>query len=80
MAMSKYPIEVFWSDEDEDHIATVPDLPGCTAWGATETDALREAHDAIVAWIEAATAAGRPVPEPMPPSCRSGAQCQTGGG
>jgi len=33
MAMSKYPIEVFWSNEDEDHIATVPDLPGCTAWG-----------------------------------------------
>ena len=70
--MSKYPIEVFWSDEDEGYIATVPDLPGCTAWGATETDALREAHEAIAAWVEAATAAGRAVPEPMPPLGEAG--------
>jgi len=27
--MTKYPIEVFWSDEDEGCIAVVPDLPGC---------------------------------------------------
>jgi len=31
---TKYPIEVFWSDEDEGFIAVVPDLPGCSAWGA----------------------------------------------
>ena len=34
--MTKYPIEVFWSDEDEGYIAVVPDLPGCSAWGKTE--------------------------------------------
>lgn len=27
--MVKYPIEVFWSDEDEGYIAVVPDLAGC---------------------------------------------------
>ncbi len=29
--MTKYPIEVFWNDEDEGYIAVVPDLPGCNA-------------------------------------------------
>lgn len=43
----KYLIEIFWSDEDEGHIAIVPDLPGCSAWGATEEEALREIHDAM---------------------------------
>jgi predicted RNase H-like HicB family nuclease len=66
MAMRKYPIEVFWSDEDEGYIAIAPDLPSCSAWGATETDAIREAHDAIAAWIAAAVAAGKAVPEPSP--------------
>mgnify|MGYP001470641390 FL=1 len=29
--MSKYPIEIFWSDEDEGYVAVVPDLAGCNA-------------------------------------------------
>ena len=44
--MMKYPIEVFWSDEDEGYIAVVPDLPGCNAWGKTEAAALRRAAQA----------------------------------
>lgn len=63
--MNHYPLEIFWSAEDEGFIAEVPDLPGCSAWGATEVDAAREARDAITAWIEAAGNAGREVPVPM---------------
>ena len=59
--MNRYPIEVFWSEEDGGYIATVPDLPGCSAWGETEADAIREAHEAIAAWLEAAQAAGRAI-------------------
>ncbi len=62
--MNRYPLEIFWSNEDEGFIAEVPDLPGCSAWGATEAEAAREAQDAIAAWIEAAQAAGREVPAP----------------
>lgn len=65
--VSRYPAEVFWSDEDEGFIAIAPDLPGSSAWGATETEALTELRDAIVAWIEAARAAGNAVPAPSPP-------------
>jgi predicted RNase H-like HicB family nuclease len=72
MAMTRYPIEVFWSDEDEGFIAIAPDLPGCSAWGATEADAIREAHDAMEAWLQAASAAGRSIPDPTPPADESG--------
>jgi antitoxin HicB len=63
----KYLIHVFWSDEDEGFIATVPDLPGCSAFGRTKSDAVNEIEPAIQAWIEAARAAGNPIPKPSPP-------------
>ena len=63
--MNHYPINIFWSDEDAGFIAEAPDLPGCSAWGATETDAAREARDAIAAWLQAAQAAGKAVPGPQ---------------
>lgn len=64
MTMSKYAVEFFWSDEDEGFIATVPDLPGCSAFGETRQDAAEEVEHAIDAWISAAEAAGNPIPEP----------------
>ncbi|MBK7474437.1 MAG: type II toxin-antitoxin system HicB family antitoxin [Betaproteobacteria bacterium] len=60
--MTRYPIEVFGSEEDDGFIAVVPDLAGCSAWGKTEVEAIHEAHDAIAAWIKAARSMKRPVP------------------
>ena len=62
--MTRYPLEIFWSEEDEGFIAEAPDLPGCSAWGATEANAAREAQRAIAAWLQAARVAGRVIPEP----------------
>jgi len=62
----KYPASVFWSDEDGGFIAIAPDLPGCSAFGKTQSDALAELVDAITGWVEAARAVGNPVPEPSP--------------
>jgi predicted RNase H-like HicB family nuclease len=62
-----YPANVFWSLEDDGFIALAPDLPGCSAYGKTQQHALKELQDAIVAWIEAARAAGNPIPEPSQP-------------
>ncbi|MGQ9365564.1 type II toxin-antitoxin system HicB family antitoxin [Azospirillum sp. ST 5-10] len=53
--------------------ADVPDLPGCTAGGATPAAAEAAARSAIDAWVAEATAAGRPVP---PPSDRLGTVTQ----
>ncbi len=62
--MKDYHINVFYSDEDEGYIADIPDLPHCSAFGATPQEALAEVLEAKVAWIEAARAEGRPVPRP----------------
>ena len=67
-AKLNYPLEVFWSDEDAGYIATAPDLPGCSAWGKTEAEALSEAHHAIAAWLEAAKSAESLTPQPSIPS------------
>jgi predicted RNase H-like HicB family nuclease len=62
----KYLVEVFWSDDDEGHIAVVPDLPGCSAIGDTPEAAVHEIGDAILAWIAACRASGDPAPNPRP--------------
>ncbi len=41
-----------------------PDLPGCMSDGETPEAALASVQDAATAWIEEATALGRPVPPP----------------
>ena len=65
--MKYYPLQVFWSDEDEAYIAFAADLPGCSAAGETETEALDRAHNAIKLWLEVSTKAGNPIPQPSKP-------------
>jgi predicted RNase H-like HicB family nuclease len=60
----RYPAQVFYSDEDEGFIAVATDLPGCSAFGDTQEEAIRELRNAIVAWQAAAAKAGNPIPEP----------------
>jgi len=59
-----YHINIFYSEEDGGYIADIPDLAMCSAFGETPTEALREVEAAKAAWLEAATAEGRPIPEP----------------
>ena len=44
--------------------AVVPELPGCRSDGETPQEALDNAYDAIVCWMEAAEEMGRTVPQP----------------
>jgi len=62
--MSDYHINIFYSAEDEGYIADIPDLVSCSAFGATPEDALREVMIAREAWLEAARATDKPIPEP----------------
>ncbi len=62
--MKDYHINIFYSDEDGGYTADIPDLPGCSAFGATPEEALREVQIAKQAWIEAAQSLGKPVPRP----------------
>lgn len=61
---SKYEIVIAWSDEDSAYIATVPDLPGCMADGATYQEALAAAERAIELWMQTAKELGRTIPIP----------------
>jgi len=61
--MPAYPISVFWSDEDKEWIADVPDLTYCSAFGDTPHEAVAEVELAIAAWLEAASSSGRSIPE-----------------
>ena len=62
--MSDYHINVFFSDEDGGYIADIPDLRHCSAFGVTPEKALREVLKAKQAWIAAARAHRRPIPNP----------------
>lgn len=68
--MTGYPIEVFWSDEDQVWIADVPDLPYCTAHGPTPHDAVAQVELATEAWLETARSTGRAIPPPSPRRAR----------
>ena len=60
----RYDMFVSWSDEDGIFVVDVPDLPGCTAHGATPALAVTNAQDAISLWLEVARDEGRAIPEP----------------
>ena len=61
---SKYELIIYWSEEDQAFIAEAPELAGCTADGATYSEALANIQVVIGEWIETAKDLGRPVPEP----------------
>jgi predicted RNase H-like HicB family nuclease len=62
--MKDYHINIFYSEEDEGYIADIPDLKYCSAFGSIVEEAVREVLIAKAAWLEAAKAEGKPIPEP----------------
>ena len=62
--MKDYHINIFFSEEDGGYIADIPDLQHCSAFGESPEQALLEALTAKEAWLEAARAEGKSIPEP----------------
>ena len=62
-----YKIEIFYSEEDKGYIAVAPELPGCSAFGETPEEALKEIEIAQSLWIEASKLEGKEIPEPRYP-------------
>jgi predicted RNase H-like HicB family nuclease len=62
--MTKYEVIIYWSEADHAFIAEVPELPGCTADGTTQAEALKHVQVVIGEWIETAKSLGRPIPAP----------------
>ena len=62
--MKDYHINIFFSEEDGGYIADIPDLDACSAFGSTPEEALKQVEIAKAAWLEAARAEGKAIPEP----------------
>jgi len=52
-------------DENGMFVAEVPALPGCISQGATRAEALKNAHEAVEAYLESLRSHGDPVPPPI---------------
>lgn len=66
MKPQDYEVDIgpFGDDEGAGFWAVVPELPGCRSDGAMPHEALTNAYDAVVCWIEAAEDLRRAVPRP----------------
>ena len=62
-----YRIEVrpLTPKEGRGFLAWVPDLPGCMSDGETVAEAMQNARQAILEWIEETERLGQPIPEPL---------------
>ena len=60
-----YEIKVFYSREDKGWMAVIPELPGCSAFGASPQQAVKELDVAKELWLQAAKREKRNIPEPI---------------
>jgi predicted RNase H-like HicB family nuclease len=66
-----YPVTLVHEDDDQ-WVATIDALPGCTARGATPDEAVERAAEAMTAWLASARREGKDVPEPKTGQSHSG--------
>lgn len=62
--MHRYEVIIYWSEDDQAFVAEVPELPGCSAHGDSQNNALANCQDAIDLWLDTAEEFGRSVPVP----------------
>lgn len=60
----RYPVKLFYSEEDKGYIAVIPDLPGSSAFGDTPEKALKKIKIVEKMWLEAAAKEGMNIPTP----------------
>jgi predicted RNase H-like HicB family nuclease/predicted nucleotidyltransferase len=57
----KYRVRIHFSAEDEGYIAAAPELPGCSAFGETPEEAMKELQVAAELWLQAANDMARSI-------------------
>lgn len=62
--MFQYKINIFYSQEDKGYIANISELRGCSAFGHTPEEALKEIKVAAKLWLETAKRNKIPIPQP----------------
>ncbi len=59
--MPEYKV-VLTKDDEGNWLASVPAIPGCHSWGATRSEAIANAREAVEACLESLAATGDPAP------------------
>lgn len=59
-----YELVIYWDQTDKIFVVEVPELPGCMTHGATRTEAVQNAEEAIALWMQTAKEDGLPIPLP----------------
>jgi len=62
----RYPIAIEPASDGTVFGVAIPDLPGCFSAGDTLDEALDNAEQAAILWIDAALDAGQVIPKPSP--------------
>lgn len=60
----RYPVAIELGDERHAFGVVIPDLPGCFSAGDTLDEALTNAEEALLAWIDTATDTSQKIPQP----------------
>ena len=63
-AADRYRVIIEWKRQEAVFVATMPELRGCTARGATQQEALLHIREAAYAWMDEAVNKGRNIPLP----------------
>ena len=66
-----YPVTLVHEDDDQ-WVATIDALPGCSGRGATPDEAVERAAEAMTTWLASARRDGKDVPEPKTAQSHSG--------
>ena len=70
--MFKYSMQLFWSEEDEEYVALIPEFPHLSALAGTPEEAAREAQVVAGLVLEVIAERGDDAPEPQVLSTYSG--------
>jgi predicted RNase H-like HicB family nuclease len=62
--MMRYPAAIELGSDSQAFGVVVPDLPGCFSAGDSLDEALGNAEEAVIAWIDSMLDAGQPIPRP----------------
>jgi antitoxin HicB len=62
-----YSLTIEFDEEDRGYLAYFPAIPGCHTWGETYEEAVNNAEEALVGYLEALQKSGEKIPEETHP-------------
>ena len=63
--MFKYSMQLFWSEEDKEYVALIPEFPHLSALAGTPEEAVREAQVVAGLFLEVIAERGEDAPQPQ---------------